>query len=154
MLKKVKDWLGIEGVKLALILPEKIKEETGEVEGVIRLFSKNKQTVSSIKVRMFERYSRGRKNEKLTDEYPLGEIEFKKSITIKAEQPLDIAFTLPYSLSKSEMDELEDSSLLMGGLVKIAKRLQGVKSEYYLQAEAKVTGTALNPFDKRLIELE
>lgn len=154
MLKKVKDWLGIEGVKLALILPEKIKEEIGEVEGVIRLFSKNEQKVSSIKVRMVERYSRGRKNEKLTDEYQLGEIQFKKAITIPAEKPLDIAFTLPYSLSKSEMDELEDSSLLIGGLIKIAKKFQGVKSEYYIQAEAKVAGTGLNPFDKQLIELE
>jgi len=52
------------------------------------------------------------------------------------------------------MDELEDSNIFMGGLVKIAKSLQGVKSEYFIQAEAKVAGTGLNPFDKKMIDLE
>ena len=154
MFKKVKDWLGIEGVKLELLLPEKLKESDGQIEGVIRFFSMKEQKVSYIKVTMIERYSRGRRNDKLTDEYKLGEIEFKQPLVIPKEKPLDIAFTLPYSLSKSEMDELEDSNLLMGGLIKIAKRFEGVKSEYYLQAEAKVAGTGLNPFNKLLIELE
>lgn len=154
MFKKVKDWLGIEGVKLELLLPEKIKESAGQVDGVIRLYSQTEQKVSYIKVSMIERYSRGRRNDKLTDEYKLGEIEFKQTLVIPKEKPLDIAFTLPYQLSKSEMDEIEDSSLLMGGLIKIAKRFEGVKSEYYIQAEAKVAGTGLNPFNKLLIELE
>jgi len=154
MFKKVKDWLGIEGVKLELILPEKVKESSGKVNGVIRLFSKHQQKVTSVKVVMVERYTRGRKKEKLTDEYKMGEIAFKESITIPSEKPIEVAFSIPFSINKSEMDALEDSSLLMGGFVKIAKRFQGVKSEYYLQAEADVAGTGLNPFDKQMIELE
>ena len=154
MFKKVKDWLGIEGVKLELILPEKVKEASGKVDGVIRFFSKNEQQVTSIKVIMIERYTRGRRKEKLTDEYKMGEIEFKKALLIPQEKPLEVAFSIPFQLTKSEMDEIEDSNILLGGLVKIAKRMQGVTSEYYVQAEAKVEGTGLNPFDKRSIELE
>jgi len=76
MLNKVKKWLGIEGVKLELVLPEKIKEEAGQVTGKIRFFSMQNQKVSYIKVVMVERYTRGKKEDKLIDEYQLGMIDF------------------------------------------------------------------------------
>ncbi len=154
MFKKVKKWLGIEGVKLELVLPEKALESEGLVKGKIRLFSKNEQSVDYIKVVMIERFSRGRKKEKITDEYQLGEIVLNQTIAIQPEQPIEIDFTLPFELAKSEMDELEDKNLIFSGLVKVAKKFRGVSSEYYIEAEAKAQGTALDPFDKKLIEIE
>ncbi len=154
MLNKVKKWLGIEGVKLELILPEKAEEETGKVNGKIRFFSMQDQKVTYIKVVMIERYTRGKKQDKLIDEYELGKIELNQAITVSKEKPLEVEFTLPFQRNKSEMDELEDSNIFMGGLVKLAKSLQGVKSEFFIQAEAKVTGTGLNPFDKKMIEVK
>lgn len=154
MFKKVKKWLGIEGVKLELVLPEKVAESDGQVKGKIRLFSMNEQSVDYIKVVMVERFSRGRKKEKMTDEYPLGQIVLNKSINIQREQPIEIDFTLPFELVKSEMDELEDKNLIFSGLVKVAKKIRGVNSEFYIEAEAKAQGTALDPFDKKLIEIE
>lgn len=154
MFKKVKKWLGIEGVKLELVLPEKVAESDGLVKGKIRLFSMNEQTVDYIKVVMVERFSRGRKKEKTTDEYKLGEIVLNKEIDIQPEKAIEIDFTLPFEMVKSEMDELEDKNLIFSGLVKVAKKIRGVNSEFYIEAEAKAKGTALDPFDKKLIELE
>jgi len=154
MLDKVKKWLGIEGVKLELILPEAIEESNGAVTGQIRLFSMTEQKVSAIKVKMIERYSRGRKQDKLTDEYVLGLIEFNQELIIPQEEYLDIEFTLPFEMKKSEMDEMADTNPIIGGLVKLAKSFEGVKSEYFIQAEANVVGTGLNPFDRQLIVLE
>jgi hypothetical protein len=74
MFGKVKKWLGIEGVKLELVLPEMAFEEVGAVSGQIRFFSKNAQTVKGIKAVMVEKYTRGRRKEKLVDEYLIGEI--------------------------------------------------------------------------------
>jgi len=154
MINKVKKWLGIEGVKLELILPEKIKESSGVVTGKIRFSSMNEQKITAIKVKMVEKYSRGRSKEKLTDEYELGEITFNQSITIPKEKAIQVDFSLPFQLKKSEMDELADANIFYGGLVKLAKGLQGVSSEFYIQAEAHVKGTALHPFDKKTIKLE
>lgn len=154
MFKKVKKWLGIEGVKLELILPEKVAEADGIVKGKIRLLSMNEQSVDSIKVVMVERFSRGRNQDKVTDEYQLGEIVLNQTINIPKEQVIEIDFSLPFSMVKSEMDELEDRNLIFGGLVKIAKKLRGVQSAYYIEAAAKAQGTALDPFDKKLIEVE
>jgi len=154
MFKKVKKWLGIEGVKLELILPEKIKETDNAVKGKIRFLSMNEQEINYVKVVMVERFSRGRKDEKMTDEYKLGEIVFEQKIKIPKETPIDIDFSLPFELVKSEMDKLEDKNILFSGLVKVAKKLRAVNSEYYIEAEAKASGTALNPFDKKLIAVE
>ena len=154
MFKKVKKWLGIEGVKLELILPEKVKEADGVVNGKIRFSSMNDQTVDTVRVVMIERFSRGRKKEKLTNEYRIGEINLTKEIPITKDNPVEIDFSLPFELMKSEMDELEDKNIFFSGLVKVAKKFRGVNSEFYIEVEAKAKGTALSPFDKQLIELE
>ncbi len=153
MFGKVKKWLGIEGVKLELILPEEISERTGLVKGDIRFTSMNDQTVTYVRIIMVEKFSRGRGEEKLVDEYELGNIEMKKNIEIPANESVEITFELPFQLMKSEMDEMENQNIFMGGIVKAAKWIRGAKSEFRIIAEAKVKGVALDPFDKKIIDL-
>lgn len=148
MFGKVKKWLGIEGVKLELVLPEFVHKSDGEINGQIRFFSMNTQTVTNIRVKLIERYTRGKKEDKLIDEYNLGEIYLAQEIEVPANEPIEIDFSLPFELMKSEMDEIEDNSMVLGGLVKAAKWLRSVKSEYRLEATAKVRGVALDPFDR------
>ena len=151
MFGKVKNWLGIEGVKIELIIPEEIYESAGSVTGKLRFYTKTDQTVNSIKIKLIERYSRGRKDNKLTDEYELGEINLNESFKVTANEPLEIDFTLPFKIVKSEMDEMGEKNILSGGLVKAAKWLRNVKSIYRVEAEANVKGVALNPFTKQIV---
>ncbi len=153
MINKVKKWLGIEGVKLELQLPDLAFEEVGAVSGKIRFYSKHEQTVQYIKLVMIEKYSRGRGKERLVDEYVLGELELDKTLIVPAEGMIEIGFTLPFQRLESPVDEFGSKNFLTGGLVKVAKTLRNVKSEYRIEAEAKVDGTALNPFDKKSIKL-
>ena len=154
MFGKVKQWLGIEGVKLELLLPEEVEAAEGVLEGKIRFFSMNEQTINSIAVKMVEQYTRGRRKEKRTDEYELGAINLNKAIVIPADKAIEINFKLPFELSKSDMDELGDRNFILGGLVNAAKWVSGVNSNFRIEAEADVMGTALNPFDKKPIVLK
>ena len=52
------------------------------------------------------------------------------------------------------MDEIGNKNLVMGGLVKIGKWFNNVKSEYRIEVEASTIGVALNPFDRKVIELK
>ena len=45
-------------------------------------------------------------------------------------------------------------NFLFGGLVKAAKKLRGVRSEYRVEVEADVVGTALNPIDNQSFVLK
>jgi len=146
MFGKVKQFLGIEGVKLEIILPDEIYAFDGVIEGKLRFRSMNEQTVKAIRVVLIERYSRGRKGERLTDDYELGELIIKKAFTVPANQTIERDFTLKFKMVNSEMDDLENKNILFGGLVKVAKMLQGVNSEHRLEATAEVGGVALNPF--------
>jgi hypothetical protein len=153
MFGKVKKWLGIEGVKLELVLPEMAFEEVGAVSGQIRFLSKNAQTVTGIKAVMVEKYTRGRRKEKLVDEYLIGEISLNKRIDVLAEDFIEIDFTLPFELVTSPADEFEEKNILTRGLAKAAKTLRNVHSEYRIEAEATVEGTALNPFDRKTVKM-
>ncbi len=153
MFGKVKSWLGIEGVKLELSMPEELNYKDGLVTGKIFLSSLNDHTVTSISIRLIEKYSRGKKDEKLTDEFELGNIELVQDINIPANKKIQLSFELPFSPRKSDMDELQDSNMVMGGIVKAVKWLEGVSSVYRVEATAKVEGVALDPFDKELIVL-
>ena len=153
MFKRVKKWLGIEGVKLELVLPELAFVEVGAVSGKIRFYSKSNQVVKQVRLAMIEKYSRGRKNERLVDEYVLGELTLDKNINVPADDMIEIGFTLPFQKVNSPIDEFGNKNFFNNSLTKLAKILRKVKSEYRIEAEAKVEGTALNPFDKQEIRL-
>lgn len=154
MFGKVKKWLGIEGVKLELELPESVNIASGVVSGKIHFYTMNPQVVTAVKIVMIERYSRGRRKEKLTDEYQLGEITLRRDVEVPAETPVSIDFSLPFKLVKSDMDEFADRNFIFKGLAGAAKRLNAVESVYRIEAEAKVKGTALNPFDRKEVVLK
>ncbi len=154
MIGRVKRWLGIEGVKVELIIPDKVEGDESTVEGIIRLHSMHEQTVESIQVRIIEKYKRGRKGNKLVDEYTLGTIELIRDITVTPEEPVDIEFSLPFERVKSEMDMAQSKNFVLRGAVKTAKMLKGVQSIYRVEAEADVRGTALNPFDAKELDVK
>lgn len=152
MIGKVKKWLGIEGVKLEIVLDEDALKTPGVIRGTLRFQSMNQQTVTRIQVVLIERYERGRGEEKRIDEYELGRVGLAENFDVPADEIIMRSFELPYTQLKSEMDEFADKNFLFRGISKAAKRFSSVKSTFRLEAEANVRGVALNPFDKREIK--
>jgi len=154
MLGRVKKWLGIEGVKLELLPPEEIDETSGLLRGEIQFQSMNPQVVTGIKIVLVERFTRGRRKEKRTDEYELGQTNLMREIDIPANETVTVPFELEFEPALSEMDRWQRRNLVLGGLVTAAKFLRNVKSEYILVAEAKVKGVALSPFDRKIVTVK
>ncbi|MEZ5044212.1 MAG: sporulation protein [Saprospiraceae bacterium] len=154
MIGRVKKWLGIEGVKLEIVVAPEQKQRHQKIEGRLRFQSLNPQTVTTIRIALVEKYSRGRGKEKLIDEYQLGEIQINKTFDVPAEEIVEVPFTLPFKLVQSEVDQFGSRNFLFGGIAKAAKAIQSVRSDYRIEAEAKVKGVALNPFDKKFITLK
>ncbi len=150
MLGKVKNWLGIEGVKMEIETPERVKLNDGVLKGAVLFQSMNDKTVTKIKLTLFEKYSRGRGKEKLINEYVLGELEVTDVLEIKANGLLRLDFTLLFNPKESEMDQM-GRNIFLRGPVALAKLFKGAKSQYRLEAEARVPGTALHPIAKKEI---
>ena len=149
MLGKMKQWLGIEGVKLELAVGPDFNLASGQVTGSIRLLSKQPQTVTAIKLVMIEKYSRGRDAEQLVDEYELGRLVLDERIEVPGELvPVVRPFTLYFERATSPVEEFGDKNLVFQGLAWAAKKLRAAESEYRIEGEAQVTGVGLNPFDR------
>lgn len=153
MFGKVKKFLGIEGVKVEMEIPESVERLSGRVPGTLIFTSMHPQVVESVTIVLVERFNRGRKKDKLTDEYELGRLDIKLDLEVLPEGPSKTHFELQYELLISEMDELENKNLIYKGLIKSAKWFRNVKSEYRVEVEAKIKGTILSPFDKKPILL-
>ena len=152
MLGKVKQWLGIEGVKLELLLPPDFNPRQGSLDGRIRLISKHPQRVTAIKVVLIEKYARGKQEDQLVDEYELGRQLLTDLIDVPGEGfPVEVPFYLKFTKVDSPVDRFGERNPLYGGLAWAAKRLRNVSSEYRVEAEAQVEGVGLNPFDKQLL---
>jgi sporulation-control protein spo0M len=145
MLGKLKNILGIEGVKAKLLLPVVVLKQSKVIKGKVQLESLSEQKVNGISLKLIEKYARGRKDNRLIDEYTLGEHYISGPIIIKKDEQQLVDFEFDFSLLKSEMDEIGDSNILSKGLVKLAKYLKKVDSSFRVEASVEVAGTKLNP---------
>jgi hypothetical protein len=153
MIGKVKKWLGIEGVKLMLQIPEGQALANEVIQGTIQLQSMNEQTVTGIRIVLIERYGRGRGEERLIDEYELGATELRESFIVEPDQIVEREFRLPFQALRSDVDTWGSRNPINKQLAKAARWVRNADSQYRVEAEAKVQGVALNPFDKKIIEL-
>ncbi len=153
MIKKIKDILGIEGVKLELIIPEQIKTEQDYLEGRLLLSSQSPKTITGITIKLIEKYQRGRKEEALINEYLLSSMNIDVNLSLDKDNTEDLKFKLPLSLLLSEMDQFGKKNFIAGSLASIAKKLKNVKSYYRVEAIAEVKESALDALTKKPIEI-
>jgi hypothetical protein len=154
MIEKVKHWLGIEGVKMELHIPEGQHLRDGMLQGSIHLQSMHPQTVTGMRVVLIERYSRGRGEEQRIDEYELGTLEIGDTFEVLPDTPVDKPFLLKFKPLNSEIDAWGNKNVITGQLAKAARWLEKAQSQYRLEAEARVKGVALNPFDKKKVNFQ
>jgi hypothetical protein len=153
MIGKVKQWLGIEGVKLEILVPSGQSIASGHLQGRVRLQTMHPQTVTGIRIVLIERYARGRGEERLIDEYELGSTTIDKTFTVEPDKAMELVFALPFQNIDSDVDRWGRRNPINRQLARAARWLRKAESQYRVEAEAKVEGVALNPFDKRAVEL-
>ena len=138
--------LGIESVKIELEIPQEIEKKDQNIKGTIILTTLSDAEVESISIKLIEKYTRGRKDAKLIDEYVISKILVEERVSIGKGEMIKLPFDLPFKIVKSEMDELQGRNFFNGLFVGLAKKLRGVKSDYRILAEVNIKGTTLQPF--------
>lgn len=153
MLGKLKKVLGIEGVKVQLILDTPVDKKNQKISGDLKFTTKTKGKVNKIFIKLIEKYSRGRGKSKLVDEYTVAMLEMNDSFEITPEEIIEIPFSMDYEIALSEMDKMQKENFISRPFISLAKFIKSVKSEYTVLVEADVQGTTLNPFDKSVVKL-
>jgi len=149
--KKVKDWLGIEGVKIALTVPETFKIKEGRVDGVYAISSQSDQFLETVTITLKEKYSRGRRKSKLIDEYTLGQSHYSIEEPISKDQVITKEFSLDFDPLNSGIEKWGKKNIIYGSVVGLMKILKNAKSSYTITAEISVKGNKLQPYDTAIL---
>ncbi len=154
MIGNIKNWLGIEGLKIEIDMPEEWNTEDQKIGGKLFLFSKRVQHITGLKMKLIERYTRGRGKNKLVTDYVLGEQAVALDMEIQPEQIYEINFDLPFSILQSDVDRMEDWNMLTKYMVNLAKQVKNAHSTYWLEVSAQVDGAAMDPFAKKILLID
>jgi hypothetical protein len=150
---KIKQWMGIGGVKVTLAASGPLSSTGGAVAGTVQLTSKSDQHVNDLVVKVYELYSTGRGKEKRTREIDMGKLSIAQHLDLKAGETKDLSFSLPYTVSKSINDKLKEKGGMIGALGKLGSMAEAERSEFYVKASASVKGTALSSSDKAAMKM-
>lgn len=152
---KIKNWLGIGGVKLTLHIPPSVPRSAGVINGKISLSSKSVQEVTQVSVKIEENWSTGSKEEEVKKTFLLGEVVLiSLPFTIKTGENKDIDFELPFSTINSDNDNMKEQGggyALMG---KLNSMLDNERSKYVVTGKADVKSAVLDPLDCKEIKLK
>jgi len=152
---KIKQFLGIGGVKIQLIVDGQIPKpagDSGEITGSVNITSKSSQKVLYLDFFLKEEYTTGTGDNKKTKEFDLGQCKINDKFEIKPGETKTLNFTLPFKLLKSSTQSLSEQKGVLGAIGKVGSFASGEKSSYKVKAEAKVEGTALGPSSQKDIK--
>lgn len=149
---KVKQFLGIGGVKVVLAVPGQAAKDKNQVEGTITVSTKSDQQIQELVVKLVEHWTSGRGDNKTTKEFELGTVKLP-GLALKSGESREVPFTLPFVMLKSGNDKLKEKGGVLGALGKAGSFMDGEKSVYRLTASAGVKGTAFNPSSTKDIKL-
>ena len=100
---KVKDKLGIGGVKAVLEVPKSVSKTVDFIEGKIILTTKSEQEITDIEVTLIEDFSIGSDDEKTQKRFELGKVTFNDHFSISPGETKEIPFCLPFAFIKHHM---------------------------------------------------
>ncbi|MBG6132552.1 sporulation-control protein spo0M [Aquimarina sp. EL_43] len=150
---KVKNKLGIGGVKVTLQIPGHVAKESEQVEGKVVLTTKSEQEIIEVEIKFVEEFTSGRGDNASTESFDLGVVKFTETYAVKPGEVKEIPFVLPFKLLKSKADSLAEKGGTLGAIGKMSKFASNEKSKYMVEANVDVKAAILDPSDKKDIKL-
>lgn len=152
MIERVKNWLGIEGVKMELDIPLSIPADKYILYGILHFTSLREQYIESLSFSLIETYKRGRgDNKRINDNLLAHEIR-DVQLHIREKSNYAYPFELNFNRFESNIDQLS-KKLVLRPFTKTVKWINGVKSSYVLHVSAQIKGNKLQPHIRQQIKL-
>lgn len=143
MVARIRQWLGIGGVNLQLIVDTNIPKDANQIIGKVLLTSKSDQHVLGITIKIFSSHQERHNNSTTTHRHELGRVQLNENFDIKPSEMKEIPFILTCQNPEGFLSTLRGMGGVMGALGNIVSVLDNHR--YYVEASANVKGTALQP---------
>lgn len=153
MFDKVKNWLGIEGVKIRFLLLKTYPKDVKTINGELEILSQSSQVIEGLRFKFIETYNIGKGKQRKNEEFILGTLDMETVFTVNTQEKKRIFFKIPFKHQRSNMDKLADKGPLRRGFVFLAKTFSKVESTYRVEAEAKIKGSNWTAFTQSTLDL-
>ena len=149
---KIKQFFGIGGVKLQLMVPTDISKAAATVAGTVILTSKSDQKVLSLEYWFEQRTTTGTGNNKKVSKKRLAESKDMNGFDIKAGERKEVGFSMELATEeqKKEAEGVFGAIAQVGGAL---QALQGKKLEYLLWVSCDVDGVTMDPNASQVVNL-
>ncbi|MBD3362284.1 hypothetical protein GF362_01035 [Candidatus Dojkabacteria bacterium] len=151
--QKVKQWLGIGGVKVKLDVPPEVNSDDNEIKGKLLLTAKSEQHVKSYEIVFEEKWQYKKNGETKYKTIQLGKRVVEEPFDIKEGEEKEIEFSCPFQFAKTMEDELKDKGGVLGAIGSASAFVKGHKSTYWLKATVDVDKTAIDPSANKIINV-
>lgn len=147
LFQAIKNKLGIGGVKIAINAPKGYSKEEGQATGSFVLSSKSDQEIKSMEVKLIERYTTGRGDDKETKDLTMG-AQKMEGANIKAGETLTYDFDFAFEMIKSNNDKLKEKGGAMGAIGSLGKFANNEKSSFFIEVNVDVKSAVLDPTEE------
>lgn len=146
LLNKIKQFFGMGTVSVKLQAPGTFKTSDGEIKGNVTILGKSDQIIESVELELKETYTTGRGDDKTEKEFKIGSIKLP-GFEIKSGETKVVEYTLPFTYSKSDNEDLAEKGGVLGGIGKMASFATNEKSTFEIVCTVDVKGATFDPND-------
>ena len=150
---KIKNWLGIGGVKVSLDVPGQVSKSDTKIDGKVILTTKSEQKILDMNVKVIEKWETKKGDVKKTKTIQLGQVKVPCNFAIKPGETKEVKFSAPFKVVKSSNEQLKEEGGVLGALGTVAAFVSAENSRYYVEAEVDVESAGLDPSDKVEIQM-
>jgi len=154
MFGRIKKWLGIEGIKMRLLTLDVYPRDVDTLNGELEFISQGEHTISFIRLKLVEKYIKGRGDNVEVEEYELGRLILDQPVRVTKDQPQTILFKIPFDFVQSPIEKMASKGPLRRGIASLAKSFKGVRSEFRVEVEAVLDNDYTIPMEKRVISFQ
>jgi hypothetical protein len=152
MFGKLKQFFGVVGVDVELVIPAELPKDATTLAGMIRVSAKQDQHITLVKVEIKQVHQEGSGTERTSREYEIGElIVVNTPFDIKEGETKEYPFTLPFTRRMSRDQRMAQEGGVMGALGKISTFMDNEEDNFWVNAMVDVKGAALDPNDTKSI---
>ncbi len=147
MFKKLSQMAGMVGVDVTVDINREVPKDATVIDGKIRIEAKQDQTITKIKIEMFQHRTEGNigADDREVDKDKIGELVIKEGFDIKAGEIKEVPFRLNFERKLSLKRKLTEKGGVIGMIGKAYTMSENERYNYWIDATVDVKGAANDP---------
>ena len=145
MFKKLTQFVGMVGIEVEVDINREVAKDATVIEGKVRIIASQDQSISKIKIEMYQVKQEGSGSDHKTDKQRIGDLTLNEAFDIKKGETKEVAFRLPFQRQLSLKRKMSEQGGVMGLIGKAYTYSENERYDHWIDATVDVKGAAADP---------